>query len=120
MSGIIQEQEDRWMSILREQCEQTSITDVARQLEYSRSTISLVLAGKYNGGTSKIAAKVVLTFTHFVHCPHLRGDITQAACRDHQSRPMPTSQPKALRHWVACRNGCPNSFHSIEDEKSHA
>lgn len=120
MSGIEQAQEERWMRILREQCDQTSISDVARQIGYSRSTISLVLSGNYNGGTSKIAAKVIVTFTDFVRCPHLACDITQAVCRDHQSRPMPTSHPKALRHWIACRNGCPNSFQSIEDETSHA
>ena len=124
MSGGLNELEHEaeapWLRILREECRKTSITDVARQLGYKRPTISLVLSGNYHGGTAKIAAKVIVTFTDFVQCPHLGCDIPQGACRDHQSRPMPTSDPEALRHWMACRSGCPNSFHSIDDEARHA
>lgn len=116
MSGI----EQRWLRILRDQCNQTSISDVARQIGYSRPTISLVLSGDYNGGTGKIAAKVIATFTDSVQCPFLGADITQAVCHDHQSRAMPTSDANALRHWIFCRNECPYSHHSIDDDKSHA
>lgn len=120
MSGIEENEVGRWMRILRDQCDETSITHVADKIGYSRSTISLVLSGKYNGGTDKIAAKVIGTFTDSIQCPHLGHDITQAACADHQSRKMPTSDPAALRHWIVCRGGCPFSYHSIEDEKGHA
>jgi len=120
MSGVEQHDEDRWLRILRDQCEQSSITDVAEKVGYGRSAISLALSGKYPGGTAKIAAKVIATFTDSVQCPHLGHDIIQAACADHQSRPMPTSDPAALRHWIACRNGCPFSYHSIEDDQGHA
>lgn len=120
MSGIEQRDEDRWMHILRSQCEESTITDVAVKLGYNRSTISQVLSGTYRGGTSKIAAKVIGTFTDSIQCPHLGCDITQKACADHQSRKMPTSDPAALRHWIACRGGCEFSYHSIEDDQGHA
>lgn len=120
MSGVEQHNEERWMRILRNQCEEKSITEVAESLGYGRSAISLVLSGKYPGGTAKIAAKVIGTFTDSIQCPHVGRDITQAACADHQSRPMPTSDPAALRQWIACRGGCPFSYHSVEDGKGHA
>ena len=111
--------DDEWMRILRDQCGKSSITEVAEKLGYGRSAISLCLSGKYPGGTSKIAAKVIGTFTEHVHCPHLDHAILQAVCADHQSRRMPTSDPAALRHWMACRGGCPLSYHSIEDDQGH-
>ncbi|KQI69402.1 hypothetical protein AN189_02985 [Loktanella sp. 3ANDIMAR09] len=112
--------EEPWRAILRAQAEKTSITDVARQLGYSRPAISLVLSGDYAGATGKIAAKVIACFTDSVHCPHLTATISQARCGDHQSRAMPTSDPDALRHWIACRSGCPNSHHGTDDEVDHA
>lgn len=120
MSGIEQQQVQRWFLVLKSEVAKTSIADVARQLGYSRPTISLVLSGNYNGGTDLIAAKVIAAFTELVQCPFLDCDLAQAKCGDLQSRPMPTSDPQALRHWVACRSGCPNGFHSIEEEKRHA
>ena len=119
MSGVEQHEEENWLRILRDQCEQSSITEVAAKLGYGRSAVSLVLSGKYPGGTSKIAAKVIGTFTDNVHCPHLGHDILQSTCADHQSRRMPTSDPAALRHWMSCRGGCPISNHSIEDDQGH-
>lgn len=110
----------RWFQVLQSEVKKTSISDVARQLGYSRPAISLVLSGKYDGGTKLIAAKVIAAFTELVQCPYLDCDLPQAKCGDYQSRPMPTSDPQALRHWVACRSGCPNGFHSIEEEKRHA
>lgn len=120
MSGIEQSQEATWLSILRDQCEQTTISEVARKLDYSRPTISLVLSGKYIGNTDLIAAKVIAKFTDYVHCPHQGCDLRQDQCEDNQSRAMPTSDPQALRQWIACRGGCPNSFHTLDDEADHA
>jgi hypothetical protein len=120
MSGVEQHDEERWMRILRDQCDLTSITNVAEKVGYGRSAISLALSGKYPGGTAKIAAKVIATFTDCVQCPYLDLDITQATCADHQSRAMPTSDPAALRHWMTCRTKCPFSYHSVEDDKGHA
>lgn len=115
MSDISNITTERWFEILTQQCETTSITEVARKLEYARPTVSLVLSGNYKGGTDTFAAKVIATFTDHVRCPHLGCDITQGDCRDHQSRAMPTSNPETLRLWMACRNGCPNCLLDMED-----
>lgn len=120
MSGIENLQSQKWLLVLKDEVRKTNISDVARQLGYSRPTISLVLSGNYNGGTDLIAAKVIAAFTELVQCPYLDCDLPQAKCGDFQSRPMPTSDPQALRHWVACRSGCANGFHTIEEEKRHA
>ncbi|MCH2165937.1 MAG: helix-turn-helix transcriptional regulator [Marinovum sp.] len=120
MSGVAPQTEERWLTILRKECDVSSISDVARKIGYSRPAISLVLSGRYKGGTSRIAAKVIAAFTDFVPCPHLACDISQSDCEAHQSRPQPTSDPDALRHWIACRNGCPYSFHGLEGVKANA
>lgn len=120
MSGIEPLKDQRWFKVLQSEVEKTSISDVARQLDYSRTAISLVLSGNYNGGTNLIAAKVIAAFTELVQCPFLGCELAQAKCADFQSRPIPTSDPKALRHWVACRSGCVNCVHSFEEEKRHA
>lgn len=120
MSGVEQADEQAWMRILREQTDKTSISDVARQIGYSRPTVSLVLSGDYKGGTGKIAAAVIAKFTNHVQCPFLGYAIEQAECGDHQSRPMPTSDPHALRHWHACQDGCPYNYQSEKREAEHA
>lgn len=120
MRGAEQLTEERWLRILRDQCNQTSIADVARKIDYSRSAISLVLSGKYQGATDRIAAKVMAAFTDYVACPFLGEDIDRATCTDHQSRAQPCSDPQALRHWITCRTACPHSCHTIEDDKRNA
>jgi hypothetical protein len=112
--------DERWLDILHEQAEKSTITEIARQLDYSRTSISLVMSGRYDGSTAKIAAKVIEIFTDRVSCPHFGCDLTKAVCGDHQSRQMPTSDAAALRLWMACRNGCPNCDLSMDDEARNA
>lgn len=119
MSSLDRLQDQKWFHVLKHEVSKSNIADVARQLGYSRPTISLVISGKYNGGTDLIAAKVIAAFTELVQCPFLACDLPRAQCEDHQSRAMPTSNPEALRHWMACRNGCPNGFHTVEEEQDH-
>jgi hypothetical protein len=113
MSRIDELRTQKWFQELNEQVEQSSMTEVGRQIGYSRTTISLVLSGKYDGGLTAIAAKVLDTFTDHVTCPFLNDDITKGSCNDYQSRRMPTSHPRELDHWMACRDGCPHSTQSL-------
>ncbi|OLN30423.1 Phage protein [Desulfovibrio sp. DV] len=83
----------------------TSIAATARRLGYSRTAVSLALAGKYPGGTDKLAAKV-LAVLGGVACPQLGHDVTAAECAD-KAGAMPTSSPAALRLWRACQI-CPH------------
>jgi len=94
-----------WLALLAAEAARTSIAATGRRLGYSRTSISLALAGKYPGRTDKLAAKVLATLGHRV-CPHLGREVTPGECADNGDR-MPTSSPAALRLWRACQT-CPH------------
>lgn len=95
-----------WMEILREEVAKSNVTEVARQMGYARSTISLVVHGRYPGDPHKVAARVIEVFSDRRLCPHTQQTISAADCAETHSAPMPTSNAKRLRHWTACR-ACP-------------
>lgn len=81
--------------------------EVARRLGYRNHTgVSLIAAGKYTASTEKFGAKVLAVFG-VVTCPHLCADIPRTECAGHALRPVPTSSPQKLRHWLACQQ-CPH------------
>lgn len=92
-----------WLTILKLAVEATSMTAVASKLEVSRTTISLVLSGKYPAKTDKIAAKVLDMFAR-ITCVHTCVEITHAECRALSTSAVPTSSPQAMRHWRACQS----------------
>jgi len=93
-----------WLVLLSEEASRTSIAATARRLGYSRTSVSLALAGKYPGGTDKLAAKVLETLGE-VDCPHLGLPVTPDKCASGAAK-MPTSSPAALRLWRTCQD-CP-------------
>jgi hypothetical protein len=99
----------RWLELLRAEAARTNIGAVAGRVGYSRTTISLVMAGKYPGKTEKIAAAVlaVLEAAVTVDCPYLGVAIEFAACTQHAGQRAPTHNPVKMHHWRACRQ-CPN------------
>ena len=94
-----------WFSLLSAEVARTSITAAAARLGYSRTSISLALAGKYPGGTDNLAARVLEVFST-VECPHLGFSVTPAKCAASSGK-MPTSSPGDLRLWRACQ-ACPH------------
>lgn len=94
-----------WFALLTAEARRTSITATAARLGYSRTAVSLALAGKYPGGTDKLAATVLETFRR-TQCPHLDREVTPVECAKHGGR-VPTSSPAALRLWRACQ-ACPH------------
>lgn len=101
--------DERCLTLLRQEVErQGSIAAVARSIDYARTAVSQALAGKYPGDTRHLAAKIVETFADRVWCPHLQRDLAPADCRQARTRPIPTSDPRALDHWSACRT-CPSN-----------
>jgi len=94
-----------WQTLLAAEAARTSIAATARRLGYSRTAVSLALAGKYPGGTDKMAA-TVLDVLGGVACPQLGREVTAAECAD-KAGAMPTSSPTALRLWRACQT-CPH------------
>lgn len=98
--------EPRWLGLLRTEAERTSIAAIAGRLGYSRTSISLVLAGKYPVKPDRIAASVV-ALLEVVECPHAKQTLPLAECRDIATAQAPTHHPMKLGHWRACQR-CPN------------
>lgn len=95
-----------WLEILREAVAERGQKPVADALGYSRSTVSLVLAGKYAGKTDAVEKKVLAVLAR-VTCPFNGADMTMADCRAFSSSRAPTHHPLKLSHWRACRQ-CKN------------
>lgn len=89
-----------WMHLLDRAVAATSVAEVARRLGVARSSLSLLINGKYPGGTSKMAERVMDALAS--PCPVYGGPITAEACASRRA-PMPTSNPYALRQWRACQ-----------------
>lgn len=92
-----------WLAILKQAVKASSRQAVADRLDVSRTTISLVLSGKYPAKTDKIAAKVLDMFAR-ITCAHTGVEITHAECRALSTSAVPTSSPQAMRHWRACQS----------------
>ena len=105
-----------WFAILLERAQRPDSVRarIARQLGISAAALSQVLnaSGCYGNGTAKtdrIAEKVIHTFGRYT-CPHLTAEasgddqvITAEQCRAFAHRDAPTSSPRDMQHWQACR-----------------
>lgn len=92
-----------WLTLLRDKAAASSNQTVADELDVSRTTISLVLSGKYPAKTDKIAAKVIDAYARLT-CQHTGIEITHAECRATSTSATPTSSPQAMRQWRACQS----------------
>ena len=90
-----------WMHLLDRAVAATSVADVARRLGVARSSVSLLINGKYPGSTSNMAARVMDVLAE--PCPVYGGGRTSDTCATHRAEPMPTSNPFALRQWRMCQ-----------------
>lgn len=97
-----------WMAILRDEVAKSSVAAVAREIGYARTSLSLVLHGRYQGSTDRVAARVLECFADHFLCPHQGSEISPASCRELRDRPMPTSSARDLRQWTACQH-CQNN-----------
>lgn len=105
MPGVTYPQlDERALNLLRQARERLgSIKAVAEALGYKRPSVSMALAGKYQGDTKHLRARIFEVFADRVLCPHLSRDIPPADCRTFRERPIPTSPLAAVKHWQACR-----------------
>ena len=88
--------------------------EVARRLGVSRTSVSLLLSGKYPGDTANMYRRIntLLAPERTCPCPYIGGEIKVTECAK-ISASMPTSSPAALRHWKACRD-CAQNPHKKE------
>ncbi|WP_186147302.1 helix-turn-helix domain-containing protein [Burkholderia gladioli] len=94
-----------WLDMLRMAVGASSQTEVAKRLEVSRTTVSLVLSGKYPGKTDRVAERVLKTFGQ-VQCTHTGQLIQLTVCVSYTTRRAPINNPLELSQWRACRS-CP-------------
>ena len=90
-----------WMHLLDRAVAATSVAEVARRLGVARSSLSLLINGKYPGGTDNMAARVMDVLAE--PCPVYGGGRTSESCVSRRAEPMPTSNPFALRQWRMCQ-----------------
>lgn len=89
-----------WRTLLEQAVSATSVTDVARRLGVARSSLSLLLNGKYPGGTDKMAERIMSVLA----VCHVYGGARSAdICTTRRAAPIPTSNPFALRQWRECQ-----------------
>ncbi len=103
-----------WIDLLRAAVAATSAAAVAKRINLSRTTISLLLTGKYPAKTLDAVERKVRDAFETRHCPHLNTVLTGDACRWYRDRPIPRSSARDLRHWRACQT-CPHNLHIQKD-----
>lgn len=93
----------RWLTLLRTEADRTSIQATADRIGYSRTGVSLVLAGKYPGKTDRIARATLSALEQAVDCPYLGEPLAGHECRASATAKAPTHNPMKLSHWRACQ-----------------
>lgn len=94
-----------WLELLEQAVKKNGLKAVAAELGYAASSLSLARHGRYIGSTARIEARVLEVYGSWT-CPHLNRAMGAAECATFATRPTPTSNPQALRHWAACQE-CP-------------
>lgn len=98
-----------WLGALRAECERSTQHAVAARLGVSPSLVNQVVRGVYRADTRRFEERVRrLLMAGGVSCPEL-GPITGEACRTHQRRRPPFSNPDHVAVFRACHNGCPHA-----------
>lgn len=97
-----------WFATLTAEVERTSRQKAADALGLSRTTVSLVMNGKYQGKTTYVAVRVVDKLGGF-ECLYDTQTITPQACRATAQAAAPTHNPAKLAQWSACQR-CPKNL----------
>lgn len=92
---------EQWFEILKREIAASSQRKVAEKLGYSITAINLIANGKYQGGTGKVAERVMQVYTQ-LECPFNGQTITLQDCREQAHAAAPTHNPMKMQHWKAC------------------
>lgn len=94
------------IQLLKEACDNTSQSSVAKKIGYSPTVVNLVLKGSYTGDMNKVrrVIRTRLGISH-VDCPIL-GVIENEKCVTEQSKPFSSANSHRVRMFKACMN-CP-------------
>lgn len=98
-----------WIEILRREVEAKKSPQVAKELGLSRSTIDLVVQGKYNASTVKVEERVKAIYGQngHVQCAVL-GEISPNTCAEKWNLAkkigMMAGNPETLKLYKTCLN----------------
>lgn len=101
-----------WLAALRAVAAERSIAEAGRRIGMARSSVSLILSGKYPAQTDKVEATVRAKLLGRVSCPAMGEAIALDRCRDISSRPFSAASGRAARQFSTCQS-CP--FRPKED-----
>ena len=95
-----------WIEVLKREVEARGLGQVARELNVSKTTISLCLSGKYQASMDKIRDRVALVYAQSgIACPVL-GTVSPMACADSRDKAnrigLKAGNPESLRLYVSC------------------
>jgi len=103
----------KWEDLLNAEVSKRGKQTVCRELDIARSSLDLVLSGKYPASTERIEKKVLRTYgnNNPVTCPVL-GEISVIACRlncknSKRYGNKATGNPITLKLYLTCPD-CPN------------
>lgn len=91
-----------WFALLKAQIAAASLRQVAAELGYSGTTLSLIVHGKYAGKTDRVAAAVAARY-ETVACPYQGKTILLHECRSTAQGKAPTHNPMKMQQWLACQ-----------------
>ena len=92
-----------WLEILREACTKSSQAQVAKKIEYSSATLSLVLKGEYKGNIENVQQAVEKHLMRVtVICPIL-GEITKIICEKQRNKPFSSASRQSVELFKACK-----------------
>ena len=91
------------LQLLRDAIERNGTKHVAQVIGYSITTISRMLADKYEGDVAAVLDAVILNYgDETVQCP-LQGEISRKKCATNHARPFAATNPTRVRLYRACR-----------------
>ncbi len=91
-----------WFALLKARIAAASLRQVAAELGYSGTTLSLIVHGKYAGKTDRVAAAVAARY-ETVACPYQGKTIPLHECRSTAQGNAPTHNPMKMQQWLACQ-----------------
>jgi hypothetical protein len=92
-----------WLIVLKEEIARTSMRKAAVKLNYSATTLCMIINGRYPGGTDKIRAAVeAVLMNRTVTCPIL-DEIPVPRCRDQAAAPFNSNNAQNIALYRACR-----------------
>lgn len=90
------------MTLLQQHRNTKTMDVIAAEIGYSRTAISLYLAGKYGAGLDKLEAAIYAKYQVRI-CPHTGAEKHPSECNRLANRPRPYGWPESEAIWISCQ-----------------